>query len=61
MDKIYHIYFRGSCKYHSLSEEEFKVIWGHIKNITSITQIDEDDFNYEELIVNKEVILSSSH
>jgi len=62
--KIYHIYVKNNCLYHSLPEEEFKKTWNMIHNflsVTNCTSISKDDVNYEELSVCKDVILNSSH
>ncbi len=62
-EKIYHIYAKDKCLFHSIKEEEFhttlitiKVMFGIIKTDYSI-----QDLSYEELILNKETILNSSH
>ena len=54
MDKIYHIYLKGECKFHSLPEEHFQKIWQDLSWA-------KEDLEYEELILNKEVVLNSSH
>jgi hypothetical protein len=63
MNKIYHIYAKNRCLYHSLDEEEFKRIWNDLNRMVGIMKTDynENDLNYEELIVNKRVSLESSH
>jgi hypothetical protein len=63
-DKIYHIYVKNKCLYHSLSETEFEETWKMIHNFLSVancSDIDKKDINYEELSVSKEIILNSSH
>ena len=49
--------------YHSLKEEEFKDKWETLKNLVDLlmTNYDKSDISYEELQVNKKVVLESSH
>ena len=47
MDKIFHIYYKGQCKYHTLSEIDFNIIWKDI--------IDKTDYEYIELVNEKYV------
>lgn len=63
MEKIYHIYVKGRCVYHSLNEEDFKEKWETLRNLVELldTGHDKDDISYEELVVNKKVVLESSH
>jgi hypothetical protein len=63
MHKIYHIYAKDKCVYHSIREEEFPVIWNTIKNFVSIanTEYNVCDLSYEELTLNSEVVRDSSH
>lgn len=61
MEKIYHIYVKGECKYHSLDEENFKNIWANLRNLSWVSEVNEDELDYEELIINREVALNSSH
>lgn len=61
--KIYHIYAKDRCLFHSIKEEEFRTTWNTLKNMVGVMKTDYtcDDLSYEELIVNKEVSLNSSH
>jgi hypothetical protein len=63
MEKIYHIYAKDKCIYHSLSENKFSETWETIHRMVDLLGIDlqKEDLSYEELIVNKEIILNSSH
>ena len=63
MEKVYHIYAKNECLYHSLREEEFRNTWSTLKNMVGLMKTDYsvEDLSYEELIVNKETILNSSH
>jgi hypothetical protein len=63
MEKIYHIYIKDICIVHSLKEEEFNTTWKSLNNMIGLLKTDytEKDLSYEELTINKEVILNSSH
>lgn len=63
MEKIYHIYIKNICIVHSLKEEEFNTTWKSLNNMIGLLKTDytEKDLSYEELTINKEVILNSSH
>jgi hypothetical protein len=63
MEKIYHIYAKGQCIYHSLTEEKFSEIWEMLHRMIDLLDINilENDLQYEELCINKEVTLNSSH
>jgi hypothetical protein len=63
MEKTYHIYAKGRCIYHSLSESKFAEIWDMLHRMAELLDMKTvgDDLQYEELILNKEVILNSSH
>ena len=62
-EKVYHIYAKGECIYHSLSEEKFSEIWEMLHRMVEIIDVkfSKEDLTYEELVVNKEVVLNSSH
>lgn len=63
MEKIYHIYVRNKCIFHSVKEDEFQIIWNTLNRMVGLmhTDYNREDLNYEELYMNKEVILNSSH
>lgn len=61
MNKVYHIYVKGKCEYHSLSEEDFAIIWRDLRNLSWISGFNDVDLDYEELITNPEVSQNSSH
>jgi hypothetical protein len=63
MEKIYHIYAKDKCLFHSIKEEEFQTTWNTLKNMVGIMKTDYsvDDLSYEELMVNRKVSLDSSH
>jgi ornithine carbamoyltransferase len=62
-DKIYHIYAKGQCIYHSLSKEKFEETWEMLHRMVDLIDVRlvKEDFSYEELTINKEAILNSSH
>ena len=61
--KIYHIYAKNKCIYHSLSEEKFSEIWEMLHRMIDLLDvgISKEDLQYEELLTNKLVTLNSSH
>jgi hypothetical protein len=59
-EKIYHIYARGQCIYHSLKEEEFKTTWIALTRLADLLS-NSSELSYEELIINKELSLNSSY
>jgi hypothetical protein len=63
MEKIYHIYAKDKCLFHSLKEEEFTATWNTLKGLVEFldTKYAGEDLTYEELVVNKDIILNSSH
>jgi hypothetical protein len=62
-EKIYHIYAKDKCIFHSLREEEFDTTWNTLKNLVGLMKTDysESDLSYEELLVNKKVVGDSSY
>jgi len=62
-EKTYHIYAKGKCIYHSLSEKKFSEIWEMLHRMVELLDMDikKEDLQYEELIANKDIILNSSH
>ena len=50
-DKVYHIYAKGKCIFHSLKEEEFKQTWAQLNNMVGIMKTDymAEDLTYEEV------------
>jgi len=55
MEKVYHIYAKDKCIFHSLQEEEFVDKWNQLNNLVGIMKTDysKEDLSYEELTVNK--------
>ena len=62
-EKIYHIYAKNQCLFHSLKEEEFNTTWTTLKNMIDVmdTEYNAEDLSYEELVINKEATLNSSY
>jgi hypothetical protein len=63
MEKVYHIYAKDRCLFHSIKEEEFQTTWNTLNNMVGIMKTDYiiEDLSYEELLINKEAALNSSH
>lgn len=63
MEKVYHIYAKDKCLFHSIQEEEFQTTWNTLNNMVGIMKTDYnvEDLSYEELVINKEVTLQSSY
>ncbi len=62
-EKLYHIYAKNKCLFHSLNEEEFKITWSTLNRLIDIldTRYAGDDLTYEELLVNKQAVRESSY
>jgi hypothetical protein len=63
MEKIYHIYAKGQCIYHSLSEKKFSETWEMLHRMIELLDINirKEDLNYEELVINRQAIMESSY
>jgi hypothetical protein len=63
MEKVYHIYAKDKCIFHSLKEEQFKITWNTLKSLIQIldTHYVGEDLSYEELIIDKKIILNASY
>ena len=61
--KVYHIYAKDRCLFHSIKEEEFRTTWNTLRNMVGLMRTDYsiEDLSYEELFVSKEVASNSSH
>jgi hypothetical protein len=57
VQKIYHIYAKDKCIFHSIQEEEFQVTWDTLNRMVGImkTEYSTNDLSFEELILNKEL------
>jgi hypothetical protein len=62
-EKIYHIYAKDKCIFHSIKEEEFVTTWKTLNQLVGIMHTDyaPNDLSYEELIVNKKIVQDSSY
>jgi hypothetical protein len=63
MEKIYHIYAKDKCLFHSIKEDEFKTTWSTLKRMVGLMRTDYslDDLSFEELTVNRIGSSESSH
>ena len=63
MEKIYHIYAGNQCLFPNIKEEEFSVTWNTVKGIVGLMQTDytEEDLSYEEVTINRQMILEASY
>jgi hypothetical protein len=62
-EKIYHIYAKDKCLFHSIKEEEFKTTWATLNQLVGLMKTDytENDLTYIELTINKDLSLNTSH
>jgi hypothetical protein len=63
MEKIYRIYAKNRCVYHSLSEEKFSETWEMLHRMIDVLDVDisKEDLQYEMMYVNKLIPLNSSY
>jgi hypothetical protein len=62
-ERIYHIYAKGECIYHSLSEEKFSETWDMLHKMIELldNNFSDEDLQYEEVIVNKLTAQNASY
>ena len=62
-EKLFHIYAKDRCLFHSINEEDFNVTWNTLKGMVGLMQTDYtlEDLSYEEVTVNKEAQNNSSY
>ena len=62
-EKVYHIYAKDKCIYHSLSESKFSEVWEMLHRMVELLDlnISKEDLQYEEVCVNKLVMQNSSY
>lgn len=62
-EKVYHIYAKDKCLFHSIKEEDFKVTWDTLNQLVKLMHTDYsvEDLSYEEQTISKEICLNSSH
>ena len=53
-EKVYHIYAKDKCLFHSLKEDEFKTTWNTLHRMVGVMKTDytADDLNFIELPMN---------
>ena len=63
MEKLYHIYARDRCLFHSIKEEEFNTTWSTLTNMVGLMKTDYtiDDLSYGEVIVNRQQMQEASY
>ena len=49
MSRIYHIYAKGECLYHSLNEQQFQDTWQQLQGMVGLMKTDysREDLSYE--------------
>jgi hypothetical protein len=52
MERVYHIYAKDRCLFHSVKEEEFITTWNTLNNMVGLMKTDYsvEDLSYEELL-----------
>ena len=52
VSKVYHIYLKGECVLHSLTEENFRSSWITLQNLVGLVKTDytTDDLSYEVVL-----------
>ena len=62
-EKVFHIYAKDRCLFHSIKEEDFNVTWNTLKGMVGLMQTDYtlEDLSYEEVTVNREAQNNSSY
>ena len=62
-EKLFNIYEKDRCLFHSIKEEDFNVTWNTLKGMVGLMQTDYtlEDLSYEEVTVNREAQNNSSY
>jgi hypothetical protein len=62
-ETLYHIYAKGECIYHSLSEEKFSEIWDMLHKMIELldSNFSEEDLQYEKVSINKLITQNASY
>ena len=62
-EKLYHIYAKDRCIYHSLPESKFSETWDMLHKMVELlgANISKEDLQYEEVIVNKLIAQNASY
>ena len=63
MERVYHIYAKDRCLFHSIHEDEFEITWNTLNRLVGLMKTDyaTEDLSYEELTLSKNTIHNSSH
>jgi len=62
-EKVYHIYAKDRCLYHSLSKEKFDELWETIHIMIELLDgnVRKEELSYEEVTVNRFISTNSSY
>jgi hypothetical protein len=62
-EKIYHIYAKDKCLFHSIKEDDFHMTWNTIRNMVELieTEYSIHDLSYEEVCTNPVLVQDSSY
>jgi hypothetical protein len=62
-EKLYHIYAKERCIYHSLPESKFSETWDMLHKMVELlgANISKEDLQYEEVTVNKLIAQNASY
>jgi hypothetical protein len=62
-EKVYHIYAKDRCLYHSLSKEKFDELWETIHIMIELLDgnVRKEELSYEEVTVNRFTSTNSSY
>jgi hypothetical protein len=62
IEKVYHIYAKDTCIYHSLSQSEFNVTWESLNNLVEVfTEYQREDLTFEEVVNNRQELAEASY
>jgi hypothetical protein len=62
-EKLYHIYAKERCIYHSLPEKKFSETWDMLHRMVDLlgANISKEDLQYEEVTVNRLIAQNASY
>ena len=61
-EKIYHIYAKEECIYHSLSRAEFDFTWDALSKLVEVfSDYQREDLTFEEVVISKQEFMESSY
>jgi GTPase len=62
-EKLYHIYAKDRCIYHSLPENKFSETWDMLHKMVELlgANISKEDLQYEEVTVNRLIAQNASY